>query len=192
MQMNSHGETKWAEAQPLYAKAERLFESEHQPSKAPYAQVSQAPPNESVSVPGTILRLTADLQNPEAEDEETRLRILTIRGMLQTNYAAAQARATWQQVGELAIKRSSCTIPLLYPAWQDHLVWILGAAALAHILHNLAVWIFLQSQNRPAQRPRDNLTVQRQDSDTAPRDSSDREPKVALSSASTHSQPLER
>ena len=96
---------EWAEAQPLYAKAEQLFDAQHQPSKALYAQVSQVPPNESISVPGTILRLTEDLRRPEAQDEETRLRILTIRGMLQTNYDAAQARATWQQVGELAVKR---------------------------------------------------------------------------------------
>ncbi len=94
----------WAEAQPLYARAEHLFDAQHQTPKALYAQVSQIPPNESVSIPGTILRLTEDLQRPEAQDEETRLRILTIRGMLQTNYDAAQARATWQQVGALAIK----------------------------------------------------------------------------------------
>ena len=94
----------WAEAQPLYAKAEHLFEVENQPSKALYAQVSQIPPNESVSVPNTILQLTDDLETPGAQDKETRLRILTIRGMLQTNYDAAQARATWQQVGALAIK----------------------------------------------------------------------------------------
>lgn len=95
---------KWADAQPFYAKAEHLFNTQHQPSKALYAQVSQIPPNESVSVPSTILRLTEDLKKREAQDEETRLRILTIRGMLQTNYEAAQARATWQQVGALAIK----------------------------------------------------------------------------------------
>ncbi len=94
----------WAEAQPLYAKAEHLFEVQNQPSKALYAQVSQIPPNESVSVPNTILQLTDDLETPGAQDKETRLRILTIRGMLQTNYDAAQARATWQQVGALAIK----------------------------------------------------------------------------------------
>lgn len=95
---------EWAEAQPLYAKAEKLFDAQHQPSKALYAQVSQVPPNESISVSGTILRLSEDLRKPEAQDEETKLRILTIRGMLQTNYDAAQARATWQQVGELAVK----------------------------------------------------------------------------------------
>jgi len=104
---------KWAEAHPLYAKAEQLFDAQHQPSKALYAQVSQVPPNESISVPSTILRLTEDLQKPEAQDEETRLRILTIRGMLQTNYDAAQARATWQQVGQLAVKRHHCQSRIL-------------------------------------------------------------------------------
>jgi len=34
---------KWAEAQPLYARAEQLFDAQHQPSKALYAQVSQVP-----------------------------------------------------------------------------------------------------------------------------------------------------
>ncbi len=55
----------WAEAQPLSAKAEHLFEVQNQPSKALYAQVSQVPPNESVSIPNTILKLTDDLQPPE-------------------------------------------------------------------------------------------------------------------------------
>ena len=95
---------QWAEAQPLYARAQRLFEGQHQVSKALYAEVSQVPPNESVSVPGTIVHLTDDLQKPEANDDETRLRILTIRGMLQTNYDAAQARATWQEVGRRAMQ----------------------------------------------------------------------------------------
>ncbi len=39
MQRSSHGENKWAEAQPLYAKAEHLFEVQNQPSEALYAQV---------------------------------------------------------------------------------------------------------------------------------------------------------
>ena len=95
---------KWAEAQPLFARAEQLFDAQQQPSKALYAQVSQMPPNESISVRGRILRLTEDLQKPEAQAEETKLRILTIRGMLQTNYDAAEARVTWQQVGKLSLK----------------------------------------------------------------------------------------
>ena len=49
---------RWIEAQPLYARAQRLFEAHNQSSKALYAQVSQVPANESVNIPETILSLT--------------------------------------------------------------------------------------------------------------------------------------
>jgi hypothetical protein len=42
-----------------------------------------------------ILKLTQDLTLPAARDPETRLRILTIRGMIEVNYDAAMARDTW-------------------------------------------------------------------------------------------------
>jgi hypothetical protein len=93
---------RWPDAQPLYAKAQHLFAAQKQPSKALYAEVSQVPPDESGSLPSKILQLTQDLGRPEAQEAETRLRILTIRGMLEVNYDAAQARATWQEVGSLA------------------------------------------------------------------------------------------
>ena len=89
---------RWAEAEPLYRRAEALFTAQRNPSKALYAKVSQIPPNESVDIPATIWSLTADLIQPGASEPETRLRILTIRGMLQTNEDAAQARATWEEV----------------------------------------------------------------------------------------------
>lgn len=95
---------KWAEAQPLYARAQVLFEQEHRLSKALYAQVSQLPPNESRSLPAVIVQLTRDLDKPEAHDPETRLRILSIRGMFETNFDSAAARTTWQEVGTLAMK----------------------------------------------------------------------------------------
>jgi hypothetical protein len=57
-----------------------------------------------VSVPATLWALTQDLARPEAADPETRLRILTIRGVLETNYDASEARSTWQDVAALAIK----------------------------------------------------------------------------------------
>jgi hypothetical protein len=71
----------------LYVRAQRLFEAQYQRSKAQYAEVSQIPPNGSVSVPGTILLLTEDLGKQKRQDPETTLRILTIRGMLEINYA---------------------------------------------------------------------------------------------------------
>jgi hypothetical protein len=95
---------RWAEALPLYQKAEQLYTSQHELSKALYAQVSQIPPNESVSIPATLWALTQDLARPEAADPETKLRILTIRGMLETNYNASEARSTWRDVAALAIR----------------------------------------------------------------------------------------
>ena len=93
---------KWVEARPLYARAQKLYTAQGQPAKALYAEASQAVPNESISVEGKILRLTQDLSRPEAQDPETKLRILTIRGMLETNFDAAEARATWVQVAQMA------------------------------------------------------------------------------------------
>jgi CHAT domain-containing protein len=93
---------QWALAQPLYKQAEAKFEKQGQLSKALYARVSQIPPNESANSPLTIVSLTQDLARPEAAVPETRLRILTIRGMLETNYNAAEALSTWRQVSTLA------------------------------------------------------------------------------------------
>ncbi|RSL18680.1 CHAT domain-containing protein [Edaphobacter aggregans] len=93
---------QWALAQPLYKQAEAKFEQQGQLSKALYARVSQIPPNESANSPLTIVSLTQDLARPEAAEPEIRLRILTIRGMLETNYNAAEALSTWQQVSTIA------------------------------------------------------------------------------------------
>ena len=94
---------KWAEAQPLYARAEELFASQGKESKALYAHVSQVPPDESVSAHTNILRLTEELETRAANDPETKLRILTIRGQIETNYDAGQAKATWQSIEALAM-----------------------------------------------------------------------------------------
>ncbi|WP_211256431.1 hypothetical protein, partial [Edaphobacter aggregans] len=96
---------RWADAQPLYARAQHLFDAQKERSKALYAEVSQVPPDESGSVPAKIFQLTQDLGRPAAQEAETRLRILTIRGMLETNYDAAQARSTWEEVKALALKQ---------------------------------------------------------------------------------------
>lgn len=92
----------WLKAQPLYRTAEEMFTAETKPSKALYAHVSQIPPNESVDLATTIAGLSNDLGRPEAADPETRLRILTIRGMLETDFNAAEALPTWQAIGTLA------------------------------------------------------------------------------------------
>lgn len=59
----------------------------------------------STSVPDQIAALTNDLNLPEANDPETRLRILTILGMLDVNYDSGMARDTWTEVEALALKQ---------------------------------------------------------------------------------------
>ena len=95
---------RWIEAKPLYQKASLLFTAQHRPSKALYAAVSVMPASESVSLYQSMLALAQDLSRPEAQDAETKLRIMTIRGMMEIDYDAAQAHATYKQVQALALR----------------------------------------------------------------------------------------
>jgi CHAT domain-containing protein len=93
----------WIAAQPLYADAERRFNAEHKPSEALYAHVSQFIPRaESEPIPPLLVELKRDTSLPAAQDFETKLRILTIEGMIETNYDASMAKKTWIQVESLA------------------------------------------------------------------------------------------
>ena len=117
----------WIKAEPFYHEAELLFAKQHRESKALYAHVSQIPPNsESSSLTATIFQLTNDLALPAAADPETRLRILTIRGMLETNYDAASARSTWAQVTDLARRRGHLQLALRATGEQGIAAFILG------------------------------------------------------------------
>lgn len=97
----------WIAAESLYRQAEFQFTQRHQSSKALYARVSEMPAHSesSTSVPSQILVLTDDLTLPEAHDPETRLRILTILGMLEVNYDSGMARRTWSEVEKLALRQ---------------------------------------------------------------------------------------
>lgn len=96
----------WLEANSLYSKAERQFLKQGRPSKALYAHVSQFIVRaESEPIPSLLLELKKDLALPQANDPETHLRVLVIEGMIETNYDAALARPTWQQVEEMAKNR---------------------------------------------------------------------------------------
>jgi hypothetical protein len=78
----------WIAAEPLYRQAELQFNQKGQHSKALYARVSEIPARSesSTSFPSQIASLRRDLELPEARDPETRLRVLTILGMLEVNY----------------------------------------------------------------------------------------------------------
>jgi len=94
---------QWIEAKPLYQRAEHLLMQQHRDAEALYARVSQVPADSELgSLPVQISTLSADLALPGAQNPKTRLRILEIRGMLETNYDSGLARTTWQQVGEMA------------------------------------------------------------------------------------------
>ena len=96
----------WIEAAPLYAQAEQMFVHENKPSRALYAHVSQFIPRaEWESIPDLLLELQNDLGLPAARDPETKLRILVIKGMIETNYDAGMAHQTWAQVETLAKAR---------------------------------------------------------------------------------------
>ena len=93
----------WIAAEPLYRQTELTFVQQHKAAKALYAHVSQIPATSGTSdIPTLIWTLTQYLTKPEAQDPETRLRILMIRGMVETNYDAAIARTTWVMVEDLA------------------------------------------------------------------------------------------
>jgi hypothetical protein len=96
----SRGSITGIAAEPLYRQAEFAFTRNHEPSKALYAHVSEIPAQSesSLTVPAQLAELTADLSLPQAQDPETKLRILTILGMLEVNYDSAMARATWAHV----------------------------------------------------------------------------------------------
>ena len=93
---------RWVIAAPVYARASVLFKQNHQGAKALYAEVSQFPADESTSVATKIRRLDEALKTKAAEDPATRLRVLTIKGMLSTNYDAGLALVTWREVSALA------------------------------------------------------------------------------------------
>jgi CHAT domain-containing protein len=140
---------RWADALPLYQKAQQLYTNQHEPSKALYAQVSQIPPNESVSVPATLWALTQDLARSEATNPETRLRILTIRGMLETNYDASEARSTWQDVAALAIKLHHYELATRATGEQGIAAFILGDTETAK-RQVLRAWGLSKVENDPA------------------------------------------
>ncbi len=123
----------WIAAAPLYRQAELQFIKEHQPSKALYARVSQMPAHSesTTTLPSQIATLRHDLTLPEAHDAETRLRILTILGMLETNYDAGMARDTWAQVETLATRQHHLLLASRAIGEQGIAAFLLGDIATA-------------------------------------------------------------
>src|SRR5579863_4695999 len=144
---------RWEEAAPLYQRSEALFRAQGNRAKALYSAVSQIPPNESVDIPATIWSLTADLKQPGGSDPETRLRILTVRGILQTNQDAAQAHATWEEVEKLARKLHHYELATRAVGELGIAAFILGDALTAK-KQVLLAWGLASPERDPAARVR--------------------------------------
>jgi len=123
----------WIGAAPLYRRAEIEFMQRHQFSRALYARVSQMPAHSesSSTFPQQIAVLRQDLTLPAARDQETRLRILTVLGMLEVNYDAGMARKTWAQVENLALDRHHYLLASRAIGEQGIAAFLLGDIATA-------------------------------------------------------------
>jgi CHAT domain-containing protein len=123
----------WIAAEPVYRQAEIQFTQKRQLSKALYARVSEMPAHSesSISVPTQIALLRNDLILPEAHDPETRLRVLTILGMLEVNYDSGMARETWTQVEDLALHQHHYLLASRAIGEQGIAAFLLGDMATA-------------------------------------------------------------
>ena len=140
---------RWIDAEPLYKRAEQMFAAQGQSSKALYAQVSQIPPNESVDLPATIWALTQDLTLSAAANPETRLRILTIRGMLEIDYNAVEALSTWTEISSLAVSLRHYSIATRAMGEQGIAAFLLGDTETAK-KKVIRAWMLSKVENDPA------------------------------------------
>ncbi len=140
---------RWVLAQPLYAKAAVLFRKENQPAKALYAEVSELPADESTSVAVKILHLNEALNTEAAQDSATHLRILTIKGMLETNYDAGQALTTWREVARLAMKQSEVRLATRAGGEQGIAAFMLGDINTAKS-QVMRAWALSEAERDPA------------------------------------------
>jgi CHAT domain-containing protein len=123
----------WIGAAPLYRQAELQFTQKGQFSKALYARVSEIPARSesSTSFPLQIASLWHDLELPAAQDPETRLRVLTVLGMLEVNYDSEMARQTWSEVQSLATSQHHYLLASRAIGEQGIAAFLLGDMATA-------------------------------------------------------------
>lgn len=92
----------WIAGALVFRKAQVAFRGRGDLAQALYAEASQIPATmESRPLPDLIAETNQFLKRPGANDPRTHLRILTVRGMLELEYDASQAKNTWREV-ELA------------------------------------------------------------------------------------------
>ena len=117
---------RWAEAKPLYAEAAKQFREKGQNDTALYAEISEIPADESTSLGIQLLKLNEALTKPEAQKPATRLRILTIKGMLEINYDAGQALSTWREIEQIALRQGDVRLSSRAEGEQGIAAFLLG------------------------------------------------------------------
>ena len=123
---------QWVAAKPLYEKARIGFLKEGKAPEALYAEVSQVPVDvERTDVPEQLIRLVGDLQSPAAKAPRTRLRVLEILGMVETNYDAGLAEKTWAEVGRLAAEQHHYMLASRASGEEGIAAYLLGDTATA-------------------------------------------------------------
>jgi hypothetical protein len=92
------------EAQPLYARAERLFEAAGDSRNAFYAKISQIPAKmESHNLAELSRYLATELRQPGIDtDPYLRLRLLVVKGEVDLNLDGLSSRPVWLEVESLA------------------------------------------------------------------------------------------
>ena len=140
---------RWVEAATYFRQAEVGFRSRGKSAEALYASVSEVPADGSASASRSILTLTEDLARPEAQGPRTQLRILTILGMIETNYDARLALNTWQKVQYLALKEREYKLATRAEGEQGIAAFILGDTASAKKLV-VRAWTLSKIERDPA------------------------------------------
>ncbi len=141
---------QWMQAAPLYARAEKQFVRQGRKSRALYAHASQFIPRaEMEPLPDLLYELRNDEALPEAQDQETHLRLLLIEGMIETNYDASMAQTTWAQIEHIAATHGHYL--LMARAWGEEGIaaFLLGDIATAKKLVSRA-WMVSRVFHDPA------------------------------------------
>lgn len=142
----------WMGAASLYASAETKLRQKGDVARALYAQASQIPARmESRPLPDLIAETSALLTGPGASDPHTRLRILTVKGMLELEYDAALAKSTWTEVERLANNLGQWRLASRASGEQGILAFLLGNMAEAESRVKGAYEHAMLLRDRPAQ-----------------------------------------
>ncbi|HLH09482.1 MAG TPA: hypothetical protein VKW78_19750, partial [Terriglobales bacterium] len=142
----------WMGAAPLYRNAETKFRAKGDVSRALYSEASQIPARmESSPLPDLITQASALLSRPGAADPHTRLRILTVKGMLELEYDAALAKPTWAEVEHLAHSLGEWRLAHRASGEEGILAFLLGNMAEAESRVKGAYGWAFALRDRPAQ-----------------------------------------